>query len=235
MNKKPLLKALAVVIVIVAVFAVLQKVVSVDKLFQAGGLFALAATIFAETGLLVGFFLPGDTLLFAAGFFAAQGKINIVVTLVSLFVGAVLGNMLGYEIGRRGGPKAFDKPDSVFFHKENLEKAHNFFARYGNVTVILARFIPIVRTLASPLAGMGHMRYGRFMLYNCIGAALWVPLLTFIGYWAGKVLGKYFNVDHYILPAVLLATVLTFGISFWHLMRDPANRARFKQKYMTKQ
>lgn len=233
MNKKALLKAVAVIIVIVTIFAILQKVVSVDKIFKAGGIVAMAVTIFAETGLLIGFFLPGDTLLFAAGFFSAQGKINIMVTLLSLFVAAVLGNMMGYEIGRRGGPKAFDNPDSVFFHKENLDKAHTFFARYGNATVILARFIPIVRTLASPLAGMGHMRYGRFMLYNCIGAALWVPLLTLIGYWAGKVLGKFFNIDHYILPAVLFATVLTFGISFWHLMKDPANRARFKQKYMS--
>jgi membrane-associated protein len=235
MNRKALLKAIAVVLVLVAVFVVLQKVVSVDKIFKTGGIFALAATIFAETGLLVGFFLPGDTLLFAAGFFSSQGKVNIAVTLLALFAGAVLGNMLGYEIGRRGGPKAFNKPDSVFFHKENMDKAHSFFNRYGSATIIIARFVPIVRTLASPLAGMGHMPYGRFMLYNVIGAALWVPVITLIGYWAGKVLGKFINIDHYILPAVLFATLLTFGISFWHLMRDPKNRERFKQKYLAKQ
>lgn len=232
MHRKALLKAVAVVVAVVAVFAALQKVVSVDKIFQAGGIVALAATIFAETGLLVGFFLPGDTLLFAAGFFAAQGKINLAVTLLALFAGAVLGNMLGYEIGRRGGPKAFNKPDSVFFHKENLAKAHAFFKRYGSATVLVARFVPIVRTLASPLAGMGHMPYGRFMAYNLVGAAIWVPAVTLVGYWAGKVLGKFFNIDHYILPAVLLATIATFGVSFWHLMRDPKNRERFKQKYL---
>ena len=232
MNRKALLKAIAVVVAVIAVFAVLQKTISADKIFKAGGLVAMAATIFAETGLLIGFFLPGDTLLFAAGFFAAQGKINLAVAIVALFAGAVLGNMLGYEIGRRGGPKTFDHPDSVFFHKENLDKAHAFFERHGGKTVILARFIPIIRTMASPLAGMGKMPYVQFMTYNLIGAILWVPVMTLIGYWAGKVLGKYFNIDHYILPAVLFATLLTFGISFWHLMRDPANRERFKQKYL---
>lgn len=234
MNRKSLIKAAAVLILVVIVFAVLQKTVSVQKIFEAGGIVALAATIFAETGLLVGFFLPGDTLLFAAGFFAAQGKINLVVTLFALFVGAVLGNMMGYEIGRRGGPKTFNKPDSVFFHKDNIDKAHAFFERHGGKTVILARFIPIVRTLTSPIAGMGHMAYGKFMTYNLIGAAVWVPSITLIGYWAGKVLGKFINIDHYILPAVVLATLATFGISFWHLMRDPANRERFKQKYFAK-
>lgn len=234
MNKKALVKLGLAIVVVVAIFAVLQKVVSVDKIFQAGGIIALAATVFAETGLLVGFFLPGDTLLFAAGFFVSQGKLNLIVTLLSLFAGAVLGNMMGYEIGRRGGPKTFNKPDSVFFHKENVDKAHAFFARHGGKTVILARFIPIVRTLSSPLAGMAKMPYGLFMVYNLIGAVLWVPTITLIGYWAGKVLGKYINIDHYILPAVLLATLFTFGISFFHLMRDPANRARFKAKYRHK-
>jgi len=232
MNRKALIKVGVTVIVILVIFAVFQKEVSVDKIFKTGGLIALAATVFAETGLLIGFFLPGDTLLFAAGFFSAQGKINIAVTLIALFLGAVLGNMLGYEIGRRGGPKAFDRPDSVFFHKENLDKAHEFFAKHGGKTVIIARFVPIVRTLTSPIAGMGRMPYAKFMTYNLIGALLWVPTMTLIGYWAGKVLGKYFNIDHYILPAVLFATVVTMGISFWHLMKDPANRKRFKEKYL---
>jgi membrane-associated protein len=232
MNKKALLKVGLVVIAVLVAFAVLQKVVSVEQIFKAGGIIALAATLFAETGLLVGFFLPGDTLLFAAGFFVAQGKLNMGVTLVVLFVAAILGNMLGYEIGRRGGPKTFNKPDSVFFHKDNVDKAHAFFAKHGGKTIILARFVPIVRTLAPPIAGMGHMPYGKFMTYNLIGGLIWVPSVTLIGFWAGKVLGKFFNIDHYILPVIVLATVATFGISFWHLMRDPANRARFKQKYL---
>jgi membrane-associated protein len=230
---KPIYKLILVVVVLAAAFAVLQKVFSVDNIFATGGIIGMALTIFAETGLLAGFFLPGDTLLFAAGFFAAEGKLNLGVTLLALIAGAVAGNMAGYEIGKRSGHRLFRKTDSIIFHKENLDKAQDFFGRHGGKAVILARFIPIVRTLTSPLAGMGRMHYGAFMVYNIIGAALWVPVTTLVGYWAGKVLGHYINIDHYILPAVLLATVLTFGISFWHILREPASRKRLLAKVHT--
>jgi membrane-associated protein len=221
--------ALAVIIVLGA-FAYLQKTVSVDRIFAAGGIVALAATIFAETGLLVGFFLPGDTLLFAAGFFAAEGKLHLGATLVALFFAAVLGNMVGYEIGRRSGPKLFNRPDSLLFHKDNVDKAQDFFEKHGGKTVIFARFVPVVRTLTSPLAGMGSMSYARFMLYNIVGALLWIPTITLIGYWAGKVLGHYINIDRYILPVVAFATLATFGVSFWHVLKDPKSRAKLKAK-----
>lgn len=228
---KPIYKALFGLVVIAAAFVVLQKVFSVDKIFEAGGILALSATIFAETGLLIGFFLPGDTLLFAAGFFVAQDKLGMATTLISLTVAAILGNMIGYEIGKRNGHRLFRKSDSILFHKENLDKAQDFFKKHGGKTVILARFVPIVRTLSPPLAGMGHMPYGQFMVYNIIGAILWVPSTTLIGYWAGRVLGKYINIDHYILPIVLIATALTFGGSFAHLLRDPVSRERMKAKF----
>ncbi|HEV7454844.1 MAG TPA: DedA family protein [Candidatus Saccharimonadales bacterium] len=227
---KLLYKAGITVVGLAVVFVVLQKVVSVDKIFQASGILGLGLTIFAETGLLAGFFLPGDTLLFAAGFFAAQGRLNLALCLFVLYIGAVAGNMVGYEIGKRSGHKLFKKTDSILFHKDNIEKAQDFFTKHGGKTIILARFVPIVRTLSSPLAGMGHMPYGKFMLYNLIGAALWIPSITLIGYWAGKVLGHYINIDHYILPAALLATVATFGISFAHILRDPISRQRLKAK-----
>lgn len=227
---KPIYKVGISVILIVIVFAVLQKVISVDKIFAATGIIGLAVTIFAETGLLIGFFLPGDTLLFAAGFFAAEGKLNLAVTLVALFIGAVLGNMLGYEIGKRNGKKLFNKPDSILFHKDNVDKAQAFFKKHGGKAILLARFVPVVRTLSSPLAGMGHMPYARFMAYNIVGAILWVPSIVLVGLWAGKVLGHYVNIDHYILPAALLATVLTFGISFGHLLRDPISRQKIIEK-----
>ncbi len=230
MHMKPIYKVALSVIAIVIIFVILQKVVSVDKIFQAGGILAMAATIFAETGLLAGFFLPGDTLLFAAGFFVAQGKLGMAVTLLSLFAGAVLGNMVGYEIGKRSGHRLFKKPDSILFHKENIERAQQFFEKHGGKTVIIARFVPIVRTLSSPLAGMGSMSYAKFMLYNVVGAALWVPAITLVGYWAGEVLGRYINIDHYILPAALLATALTFGISFAGILRDPVSRKKLEQK-----
>jgi membrane-associated protein len=138
--------------------------------------------------------------------------------------------MMGYEIGKRNGHKLFKKSDSILFHKDNVTKAQDFFKKHGPKTVILARFVPIVRTLSSPLAGMGHMPYAEFMLYNIIGAVLWVPSITLIGFWAGKTLGHYINIDHYILPAALLATLATFGVSFLHILRDPISRDRLKQK-----
>ena len=227
---KPIYKIILAVALVGAAFVVLQKVFSVDRIFETGGVIGLALTVFAETGLLAGFFLPGDTLLFAAGFFAAQGKLGLMVTLLALFLGAVLGNMMGYEIGRRNGHKLFKKKDSILFHKDNIEKAQAFFSRHGGKTIILARFVPVVRTLTSPLAGMGHMPYGKFMLYNVIGALLWIPSITLVGYWAGRVLGHYINIDHYILPVAVIATVATFGASFAHLLRDPISRQNMKLK-----
>jgi membrane-associated protein len=228
---KSIYKAGISIVGLVIVFVVLQKVVSVDKIFQASGIIGLGLTIFAETGLLAGFFLPGDTLLFAAGFFAAQGRLNIALCLVVLYAAAVIGNMVGYEIGKRSGHKLFKKSDSILFHKDNIDKAQDFFTRHGGKTIILARFVPIVRTLSSPLAGMGHMPYGKFMFYNLVGALLWVPSITLIGYWAGKVLGHYINIDHYILPVALLAMLATFGISFAHILRDPVSREKLKEKF----
>ncbi|HTH72480.1 MAG TPA: DedA family protein [Candidatus Pristimantibacillus sp.] len=228
---RPIYKVVLSVVLVLAVFVVLQKVVSVDKIFAAGGLIGLGLTVFAETGLLAGFFLPGDTLLFAAGFFAAQGRLSLAFTMLTLFAAAVIGNMAGYELGRRNGHKLFKKSDSILFHKDNIVKAQDFFKRHGGKAVILARFVPIVRTLSSPLAGMGKMPYAQFMLYNMLGAALWVPSITLIGFWAGKALGRYINIDHYILPAALLATLATFGVSFAHILRDPAGRKRIQQKF----
>jgi membrane-associated protein len=227
---KPLYKIVLSIIILAGIFVVLQKVVNVNTIAQTYGILGLAITIFAETGLLIGFFLPGDTLLFAAGFFAAQGRLNLTATLLVMFAAAVAGNMMGYEIGRRSGHKLFRKSDSILFHKDNLDKAQAFFTKHGGKTIILARFVPIVRTLSSPLAGMGHMSYSKFMAYNIIGAVLWVPSITMIGYWAGRVLGHYFSIDKYILPVAVIATVLTFGASFGHILRDPESRQKIIAK-----
>jgi membrane-associated protein len=227
---KPIYRALLGIIVVAGICVLVQDYVSVDNIFETGGVIGLALTIFAETGLLAGFFLPGDTLLFAAGFFAAQDRLHLPTTLIALFLAAVAGNMVGYEIGRRNGHKLFKNPDSIFLNKENIDKAQNFFKEHGGKTIILARFVPIVRTLSSPLAGMGHMDYTKFMLYNIIGALLWVPLITLVGFWVGKTVGEYINIDHYILPAALLAMLITFGGSFAHILRDPVSRQKLVQK-----
>lgn len=223
------IRNLVIALIVIIIGVLLAKYVNVNSIIQTGGVIGISLIIFAETGLLIGFFLPGDTLLFAAGFFASQGEINLAWALVGLFFGAILGNMLGYEIGKRTGPKLFDKEENLLFNKENVTRTQNFFEKYGPITVILARFVPVVRTLTPLVAGVGGMNYKKFMLYNVLGALLWVPSITLIGFWAGRVLGKYINIDHYILPVILLATVLTFAISFWHLWREPKSRAHIKK------
>ncbi len=217
-----------IICIALAVF-LLTREINLDRIVETGGLLALALILFAETGLLIGFFLPGDTLLFAAGFFAAQGRLNLGVTLFVLFLGTLIGNMVGYEIGKRSGPRIFKSEEALLFSKQNVEYAEAFYKKHGGKTILIARFIPIVRTLAPLIAGIGKMNYRLFMAYNTIGALLWVCIITMIGYWAGKVLGKFFNIDKYILPVVLLVTILTFAISFWHIWKEPKSREHIKK------
>lgn len=229
MNRKKVLTVL-VCLLVIACFFYAGSHIEPGRLIEVGGVFAIAATIFAETGLLIGFFLPGDTLLFAAGFFAAQGRLNLTTTLIAIVLAAFFGNIVGYEIGKRNGKRIFSKDDSVFFHKKYINSAEDFYKRHGGKTILFARFIPIIRTLAPLMAGTAKMNYRSFLIYNFLGAVLWGTSITLIGYWAGKILGQYFNIDKYLFPAILLATVLTFGGSFLHALREPETRAALKKK-----
>ncbi len=213
------------------VIFLLTRHVDIGLLLETGGIIAIAATIFAETGLLIGFFLPGDTLLFAAGFFAAQGKISLIGSILAVVLGAIIGNMAGYEIGRRTGPKLFTKEDALLLTPETINKAQTFYKNHGGKTILLARFVPVVRTLAPLIAGMGKMDYKKFMFYNVIGALVWGLSVTLVGFWAGKVIGKFFSIDKYLLPVILLATLLTFGVSFWHIIKNPTQRQLLKIKF----
>jgi membrane-associated protein len=163
----------------------------------------LFLVITGETGLVIAPLLPGDSLLFAAGIFAARGDLNIWVVFLSLSVAAVLGDALNYAVGRYLGPKIFRKEGSRFFKKENLERTHTFFERYGPATIIIARFLPIVRTVAPFVAGMGRMGYPRFLTYNVIGGVGWVAVFTFVGYFFANIA---FVKDHF--PVVIIAIVL---------------------------
>jgi membrane-associated protein len=163
----------------------------------------LFLVITAETGLVIAPLLPGDSLLFAAGTFAARGDLNVWVLFFSLSVAAVIGDALNYTVGRYLGPKLFRKEGSRFLKKENLDRTHDFFERYGPVTIIIARFLPIVRTFAPFVAGMGRMGYPRFLTYNLIGGVLWVALFTFAGYFFANIP---FVENHF--PLVILAIVL---------------------------
>ena len=163
--------------------------------------------IFAETGLLVGFFLPGDSLLFTAGVFAGQGKLQLWLLLPGAFVAAFLGSELGYLIGQRVGPPLFRRPDSRLFKQEYVDRTHEFFDRHGPKAVVLARFVPVVRTFTPVMAGVGRMNRRLYSLYNAAGALLWAVGVTVLGYVLGNAIGG--SIDNYLLPLV----VVIIGIS----------------------
>ena len=168
------------------------------------GLFLI---VFAESGILAGFFLPGDSLLFTAGLLAAEGIFNLPLILVGCFVAAVAGDQVGYAFGRRVGPALFRKPDSRFFHRRNVERARAYFAAHGPKTVVLARFIPVVRTFTPVVAGVGHMHYRTFVTYNVVGALLWAVGITGLGYVLGESIP---DIDRYLIPGVLVIIAVSF-------------------------
>jgi len=163
------------------------------------GLIGIWAMIFTETGLLVGFFLPGDSLLFTAGFLASQHLLGMTPLIIGSFVAAVLGDSLGYRLGRSAGERLFIRQDSRWFRPEYVDRAKEFYAKYGAKTIFFARFVPIVRTIAPVLAGIGKMEYRTFLLYNLLGALAWTGGILLAGYYLGRTIP---NIDHYLLPAV---------------------------------
>lgn len=179
------------------------------------GYVGLFGIVFAETGLFLGFFFPGDSLLFVAGVLAAQGFFSLPILLIVLFVAAFTGNMVGYWFGAFVGPKIFSREDSLFFRRSHVLKAQAFYERYGAKTIVLARFIPIVRTFAPIVAGVAKMHYGTFTLFNFIGALLWSVGLTTLAYYLG---GLIEDIDRYLLPIVLFiigASVLPGVFEYW--------------------
>ena len=173
-------------------------------LIKTAGYLGIFGIIFSESGLLIGLFFPGDSLLFTAGFLASQGYLNILVLIILSFLGAVLGDSFGYFFGKKLGPKVFQKEDSFFFRKDHLVKAKNFYEKYGAKTIVLARFVPVVRTLAPVLAGVGEMRYATFFLYNILGGTLWAVGLPLLGFYLGNLVP---NVDRYLLLIIFVIIV----------------------------
>jgi len=185
-------------------------------LIKTVGYFGLFGIIFAESGLFLGFFLPGDSLIFTAGVLASQGFLNIWTLITILFLGAVLGDNFGYSFGRQIGPKIFKREDSILFHKKNLDRANDFYLKHGAKALILARFMPVIRTFAPILAGVGMMQYRKFFIYNLIGGALWTISIPLIGYFLGQVIP---NIDKYLLPIILGIIILSFMPSIVHLIK----------------
>jgi membrane-associated protein len=182
-----------------------HRLTDVENLVRVGGLTAMTAIIFAETGLMIGFFLPGDSLLVTAGVFAATGQLNIWAVNGLLIVAAIVGDSVGYWFGRRVGPALFKRPKSLLFNPDHLRRAHDFYEKHGGKTIILARFMPIIRTFAPIVAGMGQMEYRRFLSFNVFGGLLWVISMTGIGYFLGQVPGVREHIEVVILIVVFLS------------------------------
>jgi membrane-associated protein len=169
-------------------------------LIETFGTIGILAVIFAETGLLIGFFLPGDSLLFTAGLLASQGKLNFAVIAIGCFLAAVLGAQTGYLLGRRFGPALFRRPDSRLFKAEYVERAEAYFRDHGSRTIVLARFVPVIRTFSTVVAGVSQMPATTFLAYNLIGGFVWTVGVTTGGYFLGKTVP---NVDKYLLPMIV--------------------------------
>lgn len=187
------------------------------------------AIIFAESGLLLGFFLPGDTLLFSAGLLATKGVfgVNVHVLVLYLIAAAIAGEAVGYWFGRKVGHRIFKRQDSLLFSPYNLTRAENFYKRYGAVTIMLARFVPVVRTFVPIVAGAAKMDQKLFTLYNVLGATLWVGLITYVGYFAGDFLeSRGIHIDNLILPIIAAVTLLTLGSPLLHILRERESRKR---------
>ncbi|MBI2100434.1 MAG: VTT domain-containing protein [Candidatus Vogelbacteria bacterium] len=183
-------------------------------LVQAAGLLGVWLIIFAESGLFFGFFFPGDSLLFTAGFLASQGHLELWLLIIGAVAAACLGDSVGYWFGAKVGPKIFSRADSFFFHQEHLERTRVFYARHGKPTIVLARFVPIVRTFAPILAGVGRMEYQVFLIYNLVGGAVWGGGLPLLGYLLGAIFP---GVDRYLLVIVAAIVVLSLIPALRHL------------------
>lgn len=200
-----------------------HQLTDVRHLVQAGGYVGLTFIIFAETGLLIGFFLPGDSLIVTAGLLATQPQFGLNIWLLGLLltIAAILGNSLGYAIGRYSGPRLFTRDDSMLFKKKHLFRAHEFYERHGGKTLIIARFMPIVRTFVPVVAGMAQMKYRAYTAYNVLGAVAWIWSMLFIGY----VLGRFIpGVEHHIekvIIAVIFVSLLP-GLISWRRERARA-------------
>lgn len=191
--------------------------IDLPELIKSLGYFGIWAIIFAESGLLIGFFLPGDSLLFTAGFLASQGFLNIWILIVGSFLCAVAGDNVGYATGYRFGRRLFEREDSWLFHKKNLVKTENFYKKYGKKALVLARFLPIVRTFAPIVAGIGTMHYRTFMTYNLIGGLIWTVGVSLLGYFLGQIIP---DVDKYLLPIIVVIIVVSIVPSIIHLIQE---------------
>jgi len=192
---------------------------NLTELVQWAGIFGLAAIIFSETGLLVGVFLPGDSLLVTAGLLAASGYLNVYALAPLLTVAAICGNSVGYFIGRATGPRIFNRENSLFFNKKHAIRAHEFYAKYGRKTIVLAQFMPIIRTFAPVVAGVGGMKFRQFITFNIIGAVIWIWSMVGIGYFLGSYIPGIDQHIEIVIAIVIFISILPGLISGYRARR----------------
>lgn len=194
---------------------------NLEHLILTGGYLGLFGIVFAESGLLFGFFFPGDSLLITAGLLASRGYFDIKILILVSILGAILGDTVGYWFGKKTGPKIFKREDSLLFHKQNIIKANNFYKKHGGKTIIIARFLPFIRTFAPIVAGVGEMEYSRFLSFNIFGGIFWVLATTLLGYFLGNTIP---DIDKYIVWIILLVIIVSASpgmIHFWKDYRKP--------------
>src|SRR5687767_13572118 len=202
-----------------------HRLTDVEAIVRWGGYVGLTTIVFVETGLLIGFFLPGDSLLVTAGLLASQPdfELNVYMMGVLFSVAAIVGDTVGYYIGRMTGPRIFTREDSLFFNKKHLYRAHAFYEKHGGKTIVLARFMPIVRTFAPVVAGAAEMRYRDFIFYNILGGFLWIWSMLFTGYWLGRYVP---GIDKHIDKVIIIVIFLSIlpGIIGW--MKERRNNSK---------
>jgi membrane-associated protein len=202
------------------------------------GYLMIFGIIFAESGLLIGFFLPGDSLLFTAGFLASPASqvllkelglpaespfFSLPILAIGCFLAAVIGDSVGYAFGKRVGQRLFQREDSFLFNKKNVYKAQEFYEKHGGKAIVLARFVPVVRTFAPIVAGIGDMKYNRFLSFNLVGGLLWAVGVTVAGYFLADIIGPD-NIDKYLLPIIVLIVLISVAPGIYHLLKDEENR-----------
>ena len=203
-----------------------QRIYQFDALIRWGGTGVMVLIVFAETGLLAGFFLPGDSLLVTAGILAAaEGILDIRWLIVCLSLAAIAGDSVGYMVGYYLGPRLFRRNDSWLFHKDHLARTQRFYEKHGVKTIVLARFVPIIRTFAPTVAGVGRMAYGTFLLFNVLGGVGWVTGMLLGGFWLGRAIPDLEHQVHWVIGIVILVSCLPI-LREWHLAR----RARSASK-----
>lgn len=212
----------------------LHSIYDVEGLVRAGGPLLVCIVVFVETGLFVGFFLPGDSLLVTAGVFAAAGTIPLRWLLLPVMLCAIVGDQLGYWIGRGMGASLYKREESFFFRRSHLQRARNFYEKYGGKTVILARFVPIVRTFCPPVAGAAGMPYSRYLTYDIFGGILWVGSMILGGYALGRSIPDIGKKIHYVIAVVIVLSLLPAVISVWRERQNakstPADKNIVKEK-----